>query len=158
MSWICWLKQNDEERVDQTISLLTKSKFLDFLLREIDITRQGKFAVCELRRAQEMGPQSPAMDQHCRRYDGLGQCTEACEYCTKPIKVSTDCVLQLNEGGDAARSDDTCRLKTHVALWLNESYPSNQPLDPFQKLGRGFRSDATGRLLCPAKYDWDSAE
>ncbi|KAF8419799.1 hypothetical protein L210DRAFT_3615596 [Boletus edulis BED1] len=41
---------------------------------------------------------------------------------------------------------------------LKHSHPSNPPLDPFQKLGRGFHSDATGRLLCPAEYDWGSAE
>ncbi|KAF8131920.1 hypothetical protein EV363DRAFT_1449624 [Boletus edulis] len=73
--------------------------------------------------------------------------------------TALDGVLKhLNEGGDAARSDDACRLKTHVATWLNESHPSNPPLDPFQKLGRGFHSDATGRLLCPAEYDWGSTE
>lgn len=33
--------------------------------------------------------------------------------------------------------DDTCRLKGHVAIWLNESAPTDQPLNPNKNLDMG---------------------
>lgn len=32
------------------------------------------------------------------------------------------------------------------------------PLDKSEKRGRGYAHNVTGRLLCPAQYDWDDPE
>lgn len=55
-----------------------------------------------------------------------------------------------------ARGDDAGRLRIVVVGWINDLYgPSEPELKTSSKDGRGFRNDHTGRLLCPAEYDWD---
>ncbi|KAI6021271.1 hypothetical protein EDC04DRAFT_2937985 [Pisolithus marmoratus] len=61
----------------------------------------------------------------------------------------------LKMGADGARSDDTSRLKSAVATWLNNTKQRLEPLlIPDNKLNQGFYHDATGQLLCPVDYDW----
>ena len=61
----------------------------------------------------------------------------------------------MKDGAGSARADDTNRLKTAVANWLNsEQQHSETFLQPTDKLQRGFHHDVTGRLLCPVDYDW----
>ncbi|KAG2105176.1 hypothetical protein BD769DRAFT_1393334 [Suillus cothurnatus] len=63
---------------------------------------------------------------------------------------------KLNKGADGARGDDTTRLKVTVASWLMQQTPPPSPVIHGQnKLGRGFNNDVTGRLICPADYDWN---
>ena len=64
---------------------------------------------------------------------------------------------QLQDGANSARSDDISRVKSGVAILLNNrtDNPVNPPLDPGTRDGRGLQNDFTGRLLCPVKYDWD---
>ena len=65
-------------------------------------------------------------------------------------------------GANDARSDDTTRLKSAVAEWLNTDNTrppsiSNAPsrLSAKGKEERGINHDLTGFLLCPIDYDWD---
>ena len=61
----------------------------------------------------------------------------------------------MKTGAGNARVDDTNRLKTAIANWLNSERQQPQPLlKPMDKLQRGFHHDVTGRLLCPVDYDW----
>jgi hypothetical protein len=64
----------------------------------------------------------------------------------------------LQTGANDARSDDTSRLNSAIAEWLNSSSPStsNAPhLSAKGKDERGINHDITGFLLCPIDYDWD---
>jgi hypothetical protein len=64
--------------------------------------------------------------------------------------------LQLRQGSDMARGDDTGKLKSAVVEWVNDLYgPSNPPLRSISKYERGLNNDHTGWLLCPGEYDWD---
>ncbi|KAG1811024.1 hypothetical protein EV424DRAFT_1327849 [Suillus variegatus] len=63
--------------------------------------------------------------------------------------------LPLRQGADAARGDDTSKLKSLVAGWLNRKFKPTPPIDPDDKNCRGFINDACGRLLCPTKLDWN---
>ncbi|KAG1837473.1 hypothetical protein C8R48DRAFT_622817, partial [Suillus tomentosus] len=66
---------------------------------------------------------------------------------------------QLNKGADSARADDTTKLKTLVISWLSECTPPPDPiLHPYDKTGRGFYNDATGKLLCPVDHDWSNSD
>ncbi|KAJ3792101.1 hypothetical protein GGU11DRAFT_750529, partial [Lentinula aff. detonsa] len=60
----------------------------------------------------------------------------------------------LESGANAVRSEDIHNSAAELADWLNQRSP--QPLiDRHSRLGRGFRHDLTGRLLCPIDFDWD---
>jgi hypothetical protein len=81
-----------------------------------------------------------------------------------PLTDNSDIILiiiniKLQSGANDARSDDTGRLKTAVAEWLNtrEHEGTQMPkyLSPKQKDERGICNDVTGRLLCPISYEWD---
>ncbi|KAH7920737.1 hypothetical protein BV22DRAFT_1107538 [Leucogyrophana mollusca] len=62
---------------------------------------------------------------------------------------------QLRKGADGARADDTANLKPAIITWLTTSFhPLTPPLRPTSKDGRGFAHDVTGKLLCPAEYQW----
>ncbi|KAG2138494.1 hypothetical protein DEU56DRAFT_912362 [Suillus clintonianus] len=61
----------------------------------------------------------------------------------------------LRQGADGARGDDTSKLKTLVADWVNRALNPNPSIDPDDKHCRGFINDACGRLLCPAELDWN---
>ena len=65
--------------------------------------------------------------------------------------------LQLLNGANSARSDDTSRIKPKVAEWINTrpGISSEQRLSLSNRNRRGIQHDITGRLLCPIKYDWD---
>ena len=67
-------------------------------------------------------------------------------------------VLKLMDGADSARADDASVLKTTIVNWLTEVEAPNPRLSPYNKSGRGFHSDSTGRLLCPVEYDWENPE
>ena len=67
--------------------------------------------------------------------------------------------IQLGQGADSSRADDTRRLKVLVVGWLMQGTPRPEPpLSTEDKTGRGFHNDATGRLLCPVDYDWNDPE
>ncbi|KIJ64997.1 hypothetical protein HYDPIDRAFT_110896 [Hydnomerulius pinastri MD-312] len=62
---------------------------------------------------------------------------------------------QLRKGADSARGDDTANLKGAVVTWIGELFhPISPPLSPTTKEDRGFVHDATGKLICPAEYNW----
>jgi hypothetical protein len=58
---------------------------------------------------------------------------------------------------NSAQADDTKNLKPAIIDWLESSGASSQtpPLRHTSKKGRGFDSNAMGRLLCPVGVDWD---
>ena len=65
-------------------------------------------------------------------------------------------ILQLRQGSDMARGDDTGKLKSAVVEWVNDLYGASEPpLRTNSKDERGLFNDHTGRLLCPGEYDWD---
>ena len=75
-------------------------------------------------------------------------------FCTMELKS-----IQLGQGADSSRADDTCRLKVLVVNWLMQGTPRpERPLSTEDKTGRGFHNDATGRLLCPVNYNWNDAK
>ncbi|KAG1816988.1 hypothetical protein EV424DRAFT_1324625, partial [Suillus variegatus] len=61
----------------------------------------------------------------------------------------------LRQGADAARGNDTSKLKSLVTGWLNREFKPTPPVDPDDKNCRGFINNACGRLLCPTKLDWN---
>ncbi|KAG1823246.1 hypothetical protein EV424DRAFT_1538574 [Suillus variegatus] len=68
----------------------------------------------------------------------------------------TRMLKMLRQGADGARGDDTSKLKTLIADWVNRELKPNTPVNPDDKHSRGFVSDACGKLLCPAELDWNS--
>ncbi|KAG2152368.1 hypothetical protein BD769DRAFT_1381098 [Suillus cothurnatus] len=62
----------------------------------------------------------------------------------------------LRQGADAARGDDTSKLKVLVSEWVNREFKPDPPVDPDDKHSRGFTNDACGRLLCPSELDWNN--
>ncbi|KAG2755368.1 hypothetical protein P692DRAFT_20717610 [Suillus brevipes Sb2] len=63
---------------------------------------------------------------------------------------------KLRQGADGARGDDTSKLKSLVADWVNRELKPNPSIDPDDKTCRGFVNDACGRLLCPTELDWSN--
>jgi len=79
--------------------------------------------------------------------------------------------IKLHSGANDACSDDTARLKTAVAEWLNARKQHNcdppgetqtptmtRWLSSKEKNERGIGNNVTGGLLCPIDYDWDDLE
>ncbi|KAG1763644.1 hypothetical protein EV702DRAFT_1051745 [Suillus placidus] len=66
-----------------------------------------------------------------------------------------DMLRKLKKGADAARGDDTSCLKDLVATWVNQDFCPSPLIRPDDKHLHGFASDICGKLLCPAKWDWD---
>jgi hypothetical protein len=54
-----------------------------------------------------------------------------------------------------ARGDDTAKLKSLVAEWVNMDSTPDPRIDADDKHYRGFINDACGKLLCPAELDWN---
>ncbi|KAG2753872.1 hypothetical protein P692DRAFT_201705103 [Suillus brevipes Sb2] len=65
-------------------------------------------------------------------------------------------LFRLRQGADAARGDDTSKLKTLVSEWVNREFKPDYPVDPDDKHSRGFTNDACGKLLCPSELDWNN--
>ncbi|KIK32181.1 hypothetical protein CY34DRAFT_102102 [Suillus luteus UH-Slu-Lm8-n1] len=65
-------------------------------------------------------------------------------------------IKTLRQGADGARGDDTSKLKTLVADWVNRDLKPTPLVDSDDKHSRGFINDACGRLLCPAELDWNN--
>jgi hypothetical protein len=64
--------------------------------------------------------------------------------------------LQLRKGSDSARGDDTGNLKSAIVAWVNDLFGLSKPaLRVDSKQERGLENDHTGRLICPAEFDWD---
>ncbi|KAG2749394.1 hypothetical protein P692DRAFT_20732070 [Suillus brevipes Sb2] len=61
----------------------------------------------------------------------------------------------LRQGADMARGDDTAKLKSLVAEWVNMDSTPDPRIDADDKHYRGFINDACGKLLCPAELDWN---
>ncbi|KAI6006778.1 hypothetical protein EDD15DRAFT_2152885 [Pisolithus albus] len=77
---------------------------------------------------------------------------------TAGFEVALAC-KELQKGADGARGDDGATLKAAIAQWLNESRPApDPPFSSWEKHGRGFNHDITGKLLCPVDYDWSNAD
>ncbi|KAG2127596.1 uncharacterized protein EDB93DRAFT_1109221 [Suillus bovinus] len=68
----------------------------------------------------------------------------------------SEMLKKLRQGADAAQGDDTSKLKSLVAGWLNREFKPTPPIDPDDKNCRGFINDACGRLLCPTELDWNN--
>ncbi|KIK37451.1 hypothetical protein CY34DRAFT_92709, partial [Suillus luteus UH-Slu-Lm8-n1] len=68
-----------------------------------------------------------------------------------------DMLKMLRQGADAARGDDTSKLKPLVSEWVNREFKPDPPVDPDDKHSRGFINDACGRLLCPSELDWNNS-
>ncbi|KAG2108543.1 hypothetical protein BD769DRAFT_1392712 [Suillus cothurnatus] len=64
--------------------------------------------------------------------------------------------VQLHQGADAARGDNTSKLKALVSEWVNREFKPDPLVDPDDKHSRGFSNDACGRLLCPLELDWNN--
>ncbi|KAG2123322.1 hypothetical protein BD769DRAFT_1389196 [Suillus cothurnatus] len=64
----------------------------------------------------------------------------------------------LQQGADAARGDDTSKLKSLVAEWVNHKFKPSLPIDYDDKHSHGFTHDVCGRLLCPAELDWNNLD
>ncbi|KAG1775004.1 hypothetical protein EV702DRAFT_1236929 [Suillus placidus] len=62
----------------------------------------------------------------------------------------------LRQGADSARGDDTSKLKTLIAEWVNCELKPDHPVDSNDKHSHGFSNDTCGRLLCPAEFDWNN--
>ncbi|KAF8121428.1 hypothetical protein EV363DRAFT_1457848 [Boletus edulis] len=79
---------------------------------------------------------------------------------TNPHNVETvDTVIkELTSGADSARADDAANLKKSVVTWIAELNKDCIRLSPYDKSGRGFHHECTGRLLCPVEYDWNDME
>lgn len=79
------------------------------------------------------------------------------------FRIINDCMafaefcFQLRQGADAARGDDTSKLKPLVSEWVNREFKPDPPVDPDDKHSRGFINDACGRLLCPSELDWNNS-
>ncbi|KAG1824200.1 hypothetical protein EV424DRAFT_1346119 [Suillus variegatus] len=63
---------------------------------------------------------------------------------------------KLRQGADGTRGDDTSKLKSLVADWVNRELKPNPPIDTDDKSCRRFINDACGRLLCPTELDWSN--
>ncbi|KAG1733769.1 hypothetical protein EDD22DRAFT_960178 [Suillus occidentalis] len=72
-------------------------------------------------------------------------------------KEYADMLKMLRQGADAARGDDTSKLKPLVSEWVNREFKPDPPVDPDDKYSRGFINDACGRLLCPSELDWNNS-
>lgn len=68
----------------------------------------------------------------------------------------TELCFQLWKGADAARGDDTSKLKVLVSEWVNCEFKPDPLVNPDDKHSRGFTNDACGRLLCPSELDWNN--
>ncbi|KAG1728015.1 hypothetical protein EDD22DRAFT_789199 [Suillus occidentalis] len=81
-------------------------------------------------------------------------------FCKKVTDMEYDEYLQmlklLRQGADSARGDNTSKLKTLVAEWVNKGFKPDAPVDFDDKHTRGFSNDVCGRLLCPAQLDWNN--
>jgi hypothetical protein len=66
----------------------------------------------------------------------------------------------LQIGANDARSDDTGRLKSAIAEWLNSrpDFGSNPRLSAKGKDECGISHDITGFLLCPIDFDWNDPQ
>jgi len=53
-------------------------------------------------------------------------------------------------------SNNTSRLKTAVAEWINNRNSSGEQLTANGKKEHGIGHDITGQLICPIDYDWDN--
>jgi len=67
--------------------------------------------------------------------------------------------FKLRKGSDKARGDDAGNLKSAVVTWVNDLYGlSTRHLELISKTERGLENDHTGRLICPAEFDWDDTK
>jgi hypothetical protein len=67
--------------------------------------------------------------------------------------------FKLRKGSDKARGDDAGNLKSAVVTWVNDLYSLSTPtLRADLKTERGLENDHTGRLICPAEFDWDDTK
>ncbi|KAG1844366.1 hypothetical protein F4604DRAFT_1937563 [Suillus subluteus] len=71
-------------------------------------------------------------------------------------KEYTQMLKMLHQGADAARGDDTSKLKVLISEWVNREFKPDHPVDPDDKHSCGFNNDACGRLLCPSELDWNN--
>ncbi|KAI6032694.1 hypothetical protein F5J12DRAFT_712857, partial [Pisolithus orientalis] len=62
------------------------------------------------------------------------------------------------KGADGAHGDDMANLKQDIMSWLTDLFhPIEPPLHTTTKDEHGFVHDVTGKLICPAEFDWDLA-
>ncbi|THV03612.1 hypothetical protein K435DRAFT_851739 [Dendrothele bispora CBS 962.96] len=109
----------------------------------------------EIKRTQDR--MFTAFNLTCSLVPGFKKAIDAPEATTDPKFVRRIC-NQLDSGANQGRNDDVSRAKLSIAEWLNaRPNPPSPPLQGSQRIGRGFTSDVTGRLLCPIQLDWDNS-
>ncbi|KAF5352006.1 hypothetical protein D9756_007505 [Leucocoprinus leucothites] len=100
---------------------------------------------------------------HDRLFSAFGLLVKADPH-IKPILKSPDpdtlrsYATTLQEGANAARSDDINRIKADLAFYLNKRIGAADPLSPRSRVNRGLQHDVCGRLLTPIEVDWDDLE
>ncbi|KAG0694481.1 hypothetical protein DFH29DRAFT_880694 [Suillus ampliporus] len=66
------------------------------------------------------------------------------------------CMVKMMQGADGARGDDTSKLKTLVANWVNHELKPKPLVDPDNRHSHRFINNTCGKLLCLAELDWNS--
>uniref|UniRef100_A0A8H7XQ47 Uncharacterized protein n=1 Tax=Psilocybe cubensis TaxID=181762 RepID=A0A8H7XQ47_PSICU len=61
---------------------------------------------------------------------------------------------KIDQGGNAARSDDCNHIKEFFRDFLNAEHRP-EVLFTKERTGRGVQNDITGKYLCPIHYNWD---
>ncbi|KAG2105187.1 hypothetical protein BD769DRAFT_1676118 [Suillus cothurnatus] len=112
--------------------------------------------------ADEFESEDPDDNRRYRSFKKLLVSCPSVHKLTKSVVEDHDLAFaysQLNKGADLARADDTTKLKTLVVSWLSGCTPPPDPiLHPYDKTGRGFYNNATGRFLCPVDHDWNNSD
>ncbi|KAG2151058.1 uncharacterized protein EDB93DRAFT_1249552 [Suillus bovinus] len=67
-----------------------------------------------------------------------------------------DMLKKLKRGADMAHGDDTSTLKDLIVTWINQDFQPSPLLRSDSKQLCGFAHDVSGRLLCPAEWDWSN--
>ncbi|KAG6370798.1 hypothetical protein JVT61DRAFT_11005 [Boletus reticuloceps] len=128
------------------------------LIAEYD--RRQEFATGNAERESDSEEIESTRDQH-RLYSSFEELLEFLPWLKKEILHSEadefdDICKQLRKGADGARGDDTANLKPEIVVWLTDLFhPVEPPLRTTTKDDRGLVHDVTGRLICPAEYNWD---
>ena len=133
-----------------------QSMFFSFLFLEdnakpIIFCPEGRIMFTTRSRGSSIGaPRSKNVKSRGRLQHASGTSGRKIEKYVVMTLLMCDSFLKLKLGADGARVDDTNRLKTSVANWLNnvQDHPECL-LKPEDKLSHGFHHAVTGWLLCP---------
>ncbi|KAG1894311.1 uncharacterized protein F5891DRAFT_961789 [Suillus fuscotomentosus] len=114
---------------------------------------------CDDQQSDEDSPVHPH-SQECLQFGYIALSNALSWFHSRASELEYDEYLQmlkkLRQGADGARGDDTSKLKSLVADWVNRELKPHPPVDTDDKSCRGFVNDACGRLLCPTELDWSN--